>query len=179
MATLNVADLNRQGKVFHSANAAAATVSVVGTGMTGLILFNQVGSGKKVILIDAGFVWTTVPAADQVVGIGVSPIGIGTIPITLTAVTAVSADGAGNNPTAFVWSAATFAASATPVARRWFCNALWQQTVGANLETIQASVNQDRVDGSIILVPGAGAMLIALTTAAVGMGSFTWAELPM
>jgi hypothetical protein len=175
MATIDVAALNRLGKVFVSANAAAATVSVVGTAMTGLILNNQQGSGVKVVLIDAGWVWTTVPAAAQRVGIGVTTVQGGAIPVTLTAVTAVSADGRGNTPVSAVWSVATFAVA--PVARRWFLNAPWNQA-DATLTNVAANLGQDRIDGSIILAPGASAMLIALTTAAVGMGSFTWAEVP-
>ncbi len=172
MATLNVADLNRQGKVFVGANVSAKSVVAVSTTATGLILWNPVGSGKKIVLIDAGFSWTTVPGAVHNLGIAVAPASQ-VLPTSLTVAgrSATAADGSGNTGAGIVWDAATLPVA--PVAVRWFGGAAWGTSVGVSPYLIL-----DRVDGSIVLVPGAVAVLAALTTTAVGVGSFTWAEYP-
>ncbi len=170
MATLNVADLNRQGRVFTGANVSAKSVIAVTAAMTGLILWNPPGSNKKLILVDAGFVYTTAPGAIHNLGIGVMAAN-NTLPTSLTAAgsPSTSADGAGSPAVGIVWDAATLPVA--PVARRWFNGTLATGGVG----NYQAN---DRIDGSIILVAGAAACLIVVTTTAVGMGHFTWAEVP-
>ena len=72
MASIDVASLNRQGKVFVGANVSAKSVIAVTTAMTGLILFNPPGSGVKVVIIDTGFVYTTAPAALHNIGVAVA-----------------------------------------------------------------------------------------------------------
>ncbi len=171
MATLNVADLNRQGKVFVGANVSAKSVIAVTTSMTGLILHNPIGSNVKVVMIDAGFVYTTAPAAVHNMGIAVLvPQGIQpAATLTPTGRTATAADGSGNVGKAITWDAAVL--NAAPVAVRWMFG----------LSTAAASVVEgfsERIDGSIVLVPGATACLTVVTTTAVGMGHFTWAEVP-
>lgn len=170
MATLNVADLNRQGKVFTGANVSAKSVIAVTTSMTGLILYNPNGSGVKLVLVDAGFVYTTAPAALHNVGIAIMATNI-TAPSSLTVAgsPAASADGAGTVGKGIVWDAATLPAA--PVARRWFNGTL--ATGGTNNYN-----GETRIDGSLILVPGSAACLTVVTTTAVGMGHFTWAEVP-
>lgn len=173
MATLNVSDLNRQGKVFVGANVSAKSVIAVTTAMTGLILWNPPSSNRKLVLIDAGFVWTTVPGAVHNLGIAVAAATT-VLPTSLTVSgrSAVAADGSGNVGQGVTYDAATL--TAAPVAQRWFGGAAWAS--GANVGPYQAI---DRIDGSIILVPGATAALTVVTTTAVGMGHFTWAELPV
>ncbi len=168
MASLNVSDLNRQGKVFTGANISAKSVIAVTAAMTGLILYNPNGSGKKLILVDAGFVYTTAPAALHNIGIAVM-VTNPALPTSLTVAgsAASSADGAGNVGSGIVWDAATLPVA--PVARRWFNGTLATGGVG----NYQAN---DRIDGSIILVPGSAAALTVVTTTAVGMGHFTWVE---
>ena len=169
MATLNVSDLNRQGKVFVGANVSAKSVIAVTASMTGLILWNPPSSNKKLVLIDWGFAYTTAPAAVHNLGLGVMTAST-VLPTSLTVAgrSATAADGSGNVGQGIVWDAATLPAA--PVAVRW----------SFGLSTAAASVVegfQDRVDGSIVLVPGAALAAIAVTTTAVGMASFTWAEL--
>ncbi len=169
MATLNVGDLNRQGKVFVGANVSAKSVIAVTTAMTGLILWNPTGSGKKLVLVDTGFVYTTAPGAIHNLGIAVMTSNTA-VPTSLTVAgrSAVSADGAGNTPVGIVWDAATLPVA--PVAVRWFDGTLATGGVG----NYQAN---DRIDGSIVLVPGAAACLTVVTTTAIGMGHFTWIEM--
>lgn len=177
MATLNVADLNRQGKVFTAANTSAKSVIAVTTAMTGLILYNPPGSGVKAILIDAGFVWTTAPAAVHNIGIALA-IPHPTAPSSLTVAgsPAKAADGSDRSGAVIAYDAATLPVA--PVARRWFLNGLFQSTTAAGV-TLAANTSTERIDGSLILVPGAVACLTVVTTTAVGMGHFTWAEVPV
>lgn len=171
MATINVADLNRQGKVFTAANVSAKSVIAVTTSMTGLIVYNPVGSNVKAVLIDCGFVYTTAPAALHNLGVGIMnyhPTAPGTL--TVAGSPAQAADGSGKAAVCVAWDAA--ALPVAPVARRWFQGTL--ATGGTNNYS-----GGDRIDGSLILIPGTAACLIAVTTTAVGMGHFTWAEVPV
>ncbi len=170
MATLNVADLNRNGRVFTGANVSAKSVIAVTASMTGLILWNPMGSGKKLVLVDAGFSYTTAPAALHNIGIALM-VATNAIPTSLTVAgsPASSADGAGVAGVGIVWDAATLPVA--PVARRW----MWGTMATGSVGFAQMS---ERLDGSLILVPGAAACLTVVTTTAVGMGSFTWAEVP-
>ena len=170
MATLNVADLNRQGKVFVGANVSGKSVVAVSTTATGLILWNPPSSGKKLVLIDAGFAYSTATAALHNLGMAVAPASQA-IPTSLTVAgrSATAADGSGNIGAGIVWDAATLPVA--PVAVRWF---------GGTNATGSSAMYQfnDRIDGSIVLVPGAVWVLTVLTTTAIGLGHVTWAEYP-
>lgn len=171
MATLNVADLNRQGRVFVAANVSAKNHIAVTTVMTGLILWNPPSSRVKVVMIDWGFVYTTAPAAVHNLGLA-QATATTVLPTSLTPAgrTATSADGSGNVGQAVAYDAATL--NAAPVAVRW----------SFGLSTAAASVVEgfnDRLDGSLVLVPGAALTTAVVTTTAVGMASFTWAEIPL
>ena len=171
MATLNVSDLNRQGKVFTAANVSAKSVIAVTTSMTGLIIYNPVGSNVKAVLIDVGFVYTTAPAALHNIGVAVMnyhPSAPGTL--TVAGSPAQSADGSGKAGSVVAWDAA--ALPVAPVARRWFNGTLATGGVGNYMAN-------DRIDGSLVLIPGTAACLTVVTTTAVGMGHFTWAEVPV
>jgi len=172
MATINVADLNRQGKVFTAANAAAATLSVVGTAMTGLALYNPPGSNVKLILLEAGFAWVTVPAAQQTIGVAMT-VPHSTAPSSPTAGTVYAADGSATGGKALAYTALTVPVA--PVVRQWIRGVIWF-TSGVSVQSHEAST---RLDGNLIVVPGATVHLAALTTAPSGVGHFVWAELPM
>ena len=173
MATLNVSDLNRQGKVFYAANVSVKSFVAVSTTATGLMVYNPNGSGKKVVLIDAGFAWTTVPGAVHNLGIAVMNQN-NAVPTanTVSGVPAQAADGSGNVGSAVAWDASTLPAA--PTARRWFAGAAWGS--GAAINPFQIL---DRIDGSIILIPGSLAIIAGLTTTALGVAHLTWAELPI
>lgn len=174
MATLNVADLNRQGKVFVAANVSAISHIAVTTGMTGLILWNPVGSPVKLVLVDWGFVWTTIPGAVHNIGLA-QQVSTNFIPTGLTVAgrSAVSADGAGNVPNGVAWSAATLGVA--PVAVRWALGAAWI-TGGSGEAPYGPFV--DRVDGSLVVVPGAAVCTTVVNTTAIGMAHMTWIEVP-
>ena len=98
MSNIATLDYQRAGKIFCASNNAATIVTVAHTVLTGLIIYNPYGSGKKLIMLDAGFGWTTVPPAAHVIGVALSPASI-TAPSTLTATTVTGgvqcADGSG------------------------------------------------------------------------------------
>ena len=173
MATLNVGDLNRQGKVFTASNVSAKALTAVGTGMTGVILFNPIGSGRVAVIVDGAFAPTTEPTG--VFSVGWAMVNQGAVALSGTGVTtlagsgALQADGTGNTGKILAFDAATVVAV---TARRWFANSIW--TTGTTSQTYNPVV--DRVDGSLIVQPGVVIALCSLTTAVTGVGSITWAE---
>lgn len=172
MSSLDVASYNRQGKVFCAANVAAKSVIAVTTSMTGVILYNPAGSGKKFIIVDAGWAWTTVPGAVHNIGMALAAPNV-TVPTTLTAIGSgvLAADGSGNagNSVARAYDAA--ALPVAPVMQRLSFGAAWGTSVGVSPHMLQ-----DKIDGALILVPGAVLTFAAVTTTAVGLGSLTWIE---
>ena len=169
MASLDVMSYNRQGKVFTLTNAAAASVLAVSTTMTGLILINPFGSGKKLVLVDAGFVWTTAGAAAHQIGVA---LGYSTTAVTnTTPVSVYAADGRGVATTSVAAGSNSATLPAAAVTQMW---------IGGSLGTaVSPYMVRERIDGSLIVIPGAYAHLTTVTTTAVGMGSFTWIEVPV
>lgn len=170
--SFDIAAYNRQGKVFSAANTSAKSVIAVTTAMTGVILYNPAGSGKKLVLLHAGWVWTTAPAAVHNIGIALAAPHV-TVPSSLTAIGSgvLAADGSGNAgaSVARAYDAATLPVA--PVIQRWSFGATYGSGVG---ESPAALI--DYIDGALILVPGAVMTFAAVTTTAVGMGSIAWAE---
>ena len=174
MSSLDIASYNRKGQVFTASNTAAKSVIAVTTAMTGVILYNPAGSGKKLILAHAGWVWTTAPAAVHNIGIALAAPHV-TVPATLTAIGSgvLAADGSGNAgaSVARAYDAATLPVA--PVIQRWSFGATYGSGVG---ESPAALI--DYIDGALILIPGAVMTFAAVTTTAVGMGSISWIEVP-
>mgnify|MGYP001560855926 CR=1 FL=1 len=175
MSGLNIADYNRKGQVFCAANTAAKSVIAVTTSMTGVILYNPAGSGKKLVLLHAGWVWTTAPAAVHNIGIALASPNV-TVPTTLTAIGSgvVAADGSGSGGASVARAYDAAALPVAPVIVRWSFGATYGSGVG---ESPAALI--DYIDGALVLVPGAVATFAAGTTTAVGMGSSCWAEVPV
>lgn len=174
MSNLDIASFNRKGQVFVAANVAAKSVIAVTTAMTGVILYNPVGSNKKLVIVDAGFVWTTAPAAVHNIGFALAAPNA-TAPASLTAIGSgvLMADGTGNSGAAVgrAYDAATLPVA--PVIVRWLGGAVYGSGVGESPYAIK-----DQIDGALILVPGAVLTFAAVTTTAVGMGNITWVEVP-
>lgn len=172
---MDLASYNRLGQVYHAANVSAKSVIAVTTAMTGVILYNPPGSGKNLLIADVGWVWTTVPGAVHNIGLATAAPNL-TAPATVTAIGSgvTLANGSGNagNSVTLAYDAATLPVA--PVARRWFGGAAWGSSVAVSPFSIL-----DRVDGAIMLVPGAVMTFCAVTTTAVGMGSVTWVEVPV
>ena len=172
---MDLTSYNRLGQVFVAANVSAKSVIAVTTAMTGVIIYNPAGSTKNVLLIDAGFVWTTAPGAVHNIGIAIAPPNL-TAPATVTAIGSgvLQANSTGNSAASItrVYDAATLPVA--PVAVRWFGGAAYASAAGNSPYQVF-----DHIDGAIMLVPGAVACLTVVTTTAVGMGSLTWIEVPV
>ena len=178
MSSLDVAAYNLKGQVFCGATLDVATISIATAITTGLILFNPPGSGVKCILVDAGFAFQTVPGAVHNIGLALTPPR-GTVPTVITSVQTCpiqSADGSGatGKSVAKLYDAVTFVTPAVPVAVRWCFGAVWGSSVG-----VSPSMLQDKVDGALMAVPGAAISFVRVTTASVGLCSFTWIEVPV
>ncbi len=171
----NIADANLAGQVFCAANTAAKSVIAVTTGMTGVILYNPIGSAKNLVIIHAGWVWTTAPAAVHNIGMALAAPNV-TVPSSLTPIGSgvLKANGLGNadNAVGRAYDAATLAVA--PVIVRWSFGATYGSGVG---ESPAALI--DYINGALVLVPGAVLTFAAVTTTAVGMGSLVWAEVPV
>jgi hypothetical protein len=173
MSNLDIASYNRQGKVFNGANVAAKNHIVVGTSETGLGLTNPWGSGKKVIMVDFGFAATSVSTAVTAIGLAV---GLPTVlaPTSFTKISIQGADSSGINggSVCTLWDAATFVTA--PISCRWSFGNLWV-TGGAGDHPYQM---MDRIEGAIVLVPGASIVTAVLGATQAGVASFTWIEVP-
>lgn len=170
---MDLISYSRLGQVYSAANVSAKSVIAVTTAMTGVIIYNPLGSTKNLLLIDAGFAWTTAPAAVHNLGIAIGPSAA-----TPTSLTAIGSgvkclNGQGNASTSITgaYDAATFAAA--PVACRWIGGAVYGSGVGESPYRLL-----DNTDGAIMLTPGSFACLTVVTTTAVGVGHMTWVELP-
>ena len=174
MSSLDIASYNRKGQVFTASNTSAKSVIAVTTSMTGVILYNPAGSGKKLILAHAGWVWTTAPAAVHNIGIALAAPHV-TVPATLTAIGSgvLAADGSGNAGASVARAYDAAALPVAPVIQRWSFGATYGSGVG---ESPAALI--DYIDGALILIPGAVMTFAAVTTTAVGMGSISWIEVP-
>jgi len=171
MKYLDFAELNLQGKLFVAGNVAAKNFIAVATTQTGLVLYNPTNSRKKLVLLDAGFSWTTVPGAVHNLGIGlVQASGIPPNTGTVAGAPARRADGSGETGWGIAYD--TVVLPTAPVVARWFGGASWGSSVAVSPYTLI-----DKINGKLVVVPGAAAAIVGLTTTAVGVGSFTWAEI--
>ena len=172
MSNLDIASYNRQGRVHIGANSAASALTAVAAAMTGLIIYNPYGSGKKLVMVDWGF-------ASSVVGTGVGNLGFAigaastTAPTTTTNANLQSGDGSGASAgVGRAYSIATLPAA--PVAVKWVGGNIWV-TGGTGDHPYMWNGS---FEGSIILVPGSTLSFTIVTTVMTGLGSMTWVEVP-
>ena len=164
-------DQARLGNMYRACNQAAATVTLINTSTaTGFILSNPFGSGKKLVLYDANFSYTTVPIATAVLFLAQS-IAPHTTPVTHTTPLGVyAADGSG----ASTVSVARVDSSATTPNLPVYSRVLgYSPTTPA---TTGGLTFTDLIMGAMILVPGTYVQVSYITTAPVGIASMSWAE---
>ena len=162
----------RLGNMFHACSAGAVTLSTVSTTCTGLALSNSPSSGRLLVVKKVCFAPSTAPAGAAVVGIAIhtaiSPTeATHTTPMVIhnaiakgsVSGTAGKADAAATLPSTPLW----FRAMASVVAA----------------SSIEPPNYTDFTDGDIIIAPGGCMSLTYLTTAAVGVASVTWVEIPV
>lgn len=161
-----------QGNMYHAASAGAVTLSTVSTTCTGLALSNTWGSRKLLVVKQVNFQPSTAPAGAAVVGICIHTAIVTTDTTHTTPMVIHNAIAKGNvsgAPAGRADAAATLAS--TP---------LWLRPMGSVVaaSSISPAVYTDFTDGTIIIPPGGCMSLSYLTTAAVGIASVTWVEVP-
>lgn len=173
MSNLDRLAYNRAGQLYMATNIAAQTIVAVSTTATGVILYNPVGSNKTLYIVDAGFAWTTAPAAVHNLGWAQMAPNI-TTPTGLTGVGSGVQSGQGfgsaGNSVAQCYTAATLPAA--PVMRRIAGGAVYGSGVGESPYSII-----DYIDGAMAVPAGAAWVMAAVTTSLVGLGSVTWIEI--
>jgi len=166
-------DQARQGNMFRAANQAAQLVTLINTSTaTGLILSNPYGSGKKLVIYDVAFQYTTVPAATAVLW-WCQSIAVHTTAVAHTAALGVyNCDGSGVTVT----NAGKADSSATTPNLPVYSRILgYAPTTPATAGALSFT---DKVLGAMILVPGTFAQLSYITTAPTGMCAVSWVEIP-
>ncbi len=175
MSNIDRIAYNRAGQLFCAANVSSKTVVAVSTTATGVILYNPANSKSMIYVVDAAFAWVTAPAAVHNLGWAIMAPNI-TIPTGLTAIgsgvqTCQGWGGAGNS-VAQAWDAATLPAA--PVMRRIAGGAVYGSGVGESPYSLI-----DYIDGALAVPPGGAFVFAAVTTSLAGLGSVTWAEIPI
>lgn len=162
---------NRLGKLYTACNQAGATVTLINTSTaTGFILSNPWGSGKKLVLKDAVFAYTTVPVATAVVFLAQSIAASSVAHATTTAIGVYAADGSGASTVA---KARAYSVSTTPNLPVYSRILGYSPTTPA---TTGGLTFKDDINGAMILVPGSYVQVSYITTAPVGIASMSWVE---
>ena len=162
----------RLGNMYHSCSAGAVTLSTVSTTCTGLALSNPFGSTKKLVVAQIRFQPSTAPAGAAVVGLAISPS------VSQTAVThttpMVIHNGIMTGSNVNIGSGRADAAATLPT------TPVWLRPLGSVVaaSSITPAMYVDYTNGEIIIPPGAQLSLSYLTTAAVGIASVAWVEIP-
>jgi len=170
---MNISDLNAQGLVYTATNQAGATVTLINTTTaTGFILSNPYGSGKKMVLWNVEFNYTTVPAATAIVFIATSAAPNTTQVTHTTPLVVYRADGSGTSTVSVGRADSSATTPAVPV----YSRALgYSPTTPATTGGLTVSAF---LEGSLILVPGTYMQISYITTAPIGIATAIWAEVP-
>lgn len=164
-------NLARLGQMYYACNQAAATVTLINTSTaTGFILSNPWGSGKKLLIVDVNFSYTTVPTATALVFLCHSIAPSQAAHATVTALAVYNADGSGAST---VSVARAYSASTTPNLPVYSRVLGYSPTTPATTGGLTVT---DKVDGAMILVPGSYAQISYITTAPVGITYMSWVE---
>jgi len=168
------ANLVLTGSVF-SVQYGSSSTFMTGTSVGAFGLFNPVGSGKNLILLDSTVSITASPAA------AVTPVIIGLVMVPQFP----TATGAGNLPVnqlsgsqlqavGKTFTSGTLSAATTALSRISF--PMYFDLVASSLLPF---AYRDQIDGGVVIAPGAGVCLFQTTGAAQAIiWDVTWAELP-
>ena len=173
MSNIDTIGYAKTGRLFTATNVSAKILTVVGTAMTGLIVYNPIGSNKLLSFMTAGFTWGTIPPSAQAIGIAISP-SQPVIPSSNTVGSALikSATGGPGSSVAQAWDVSTLGVAC--VVARWFGGAAW--ITGGSGEAPYMMV--DKIDGELGLVPGAAAAFCMIGgTGPTGMASLSFIEI--
>ena len=172
--SFDLASYNRLGQAFVACNQAGQTVTLIDTSTTtGFVLSNPWGSGKKLVLMQAAFAYSTVPAARAIVFLAMSIAPSAVAHATTTAETIYGADGSGSAGRS---AARVYNASTTPNLPVYSRVIGYSPTTPA---TAAALTLTEYINGALILVPGSYIQTSYITTAPVGVTSMLWVEVPV
>jgi hypothetical protein len=165
-----------RGNVFFACNQAGIAAGTgLATAAKNMTLYNPLGSGKNLVLLEITLAMTVIPAADPgaiMLAANLPTPVVPAAPATVTAETVQNALLGGPAGVAKVYNTATLAAA--PVAIRNIASAAWV-TTGT---TTALNTVKDEVAGAIIIPPGCYVSIMA--TAAVTLQcSMTWEEVPV
>ena len=161
----------RLGNMYSACNQAGATVTLINTSTTtGFVLSNPWGSGKKLVLKQVNFSYTTVPTATAVLFTCLSIAPSMVAHATVTALGVYNVDGSGAST---VSVARAYSVSTTPNLPVYSRILGYSPTTPA---TTGGLTFTDNMNGAIILVPGAYMQISYITTAPVGITYACWAE---
>lgn len=167
------ADQARAGNMYYACNQAGATVTLINTSTTtGFVLSNPWGSGKKLVLAEVTFAYTTVPTATAVIFLCHSVAPSAVAHATTTGLTVYNVDGSGAST---VSVARAYSVSTTPNLPVYSRILGYSPTTPA---TTGGLTFKDEVKGKMILVPGSYAQISYITTAPVGITYASWVEVP-
>ena len=175
MSNIDTIAYAKAGRLYTASNVSAKIITVVGTAMTGLILYNPFGSNKMFSLMSAGFSLTTALASISSIGLAISA-ATPVVPSSLTVGSAVvrSAVGGAASAVAVAWDTATLGVA--PVTQRWFAGLNWI-TGGTGQAPYQFDT---KIDGELALMPGAAACFAGIGgTLPTGMGSISFIEVDL
>lgn len=173
MSNIDTIAYGKAGRMFTASNVSAKIITVVGTAMTGLIVYNPIGSNKYLSLLSAGFSLSTALGSIASIGIAISP-SQPVVPATTTVGSAVvkSATGGAGNSVALAYDVATLGVAC--VTQRWFAGLNWI-TGGSGQAPYQFDT---KIDGELGLMPGAAVCFAGIGgTLPTGMGSFSFVEI--
>ncbi len=165
-------DQARLGNMYHACSAGAVTLSTVSTTCTGLSLSNTYGSRKLLVVKQVNFAPSTAPAGAAVVGMCIHTAISSTDTTHTTPMVIHNAIAKGNVSGAPAGRAdASSTLASTP---------LWLRPMASVVaaSSISPANYTDYTEGSVIIAPGGALSLSYLTTAAVGIASVTWVEIP-
>lgn len=173
---------NYRGRTYHAANQAGQALSLLSATFTGIALWNPPSSGVYAVIEEAGLGLTAVPTGESAVLLfffTASPTAFTTQIATVPGKPAT----AGSYPTASAagkisaWSSLTLAAAPGAVTAP-IIRALASILFGTSVGVQHMAPVKDELAGLLILPPGTGCGLCAVTTAITGIGHFSWEELP-
>ena len=172
MSNIDTIAYGRAGRMFTASNVSAKIVTVVGTAMTGLVVYNPLGSNKYLALMSAGFTLSTALGSISSIGLAIGPT-TSIVPASLTVGSAIikSAAGGTSGSVALAYDVATLGVAC--VTQRWFAGLNWI-TGGAGQAPYQFDT---KIDGELGLVPGASVCFSMIGgTGPTGMGSISYVE---
>lgn len=159
------------GNVYTACNDAAKAVTAAHATCTGFVLYNPVGSGKYLSILNIKVALASSPAAQSSINLGACIVPAAAVPATNTAIVIYNAlvGGASGNV------AAAYSISTLPLAQVSI-RALASGVTATGAVNFPPMVDDD-VAGAVVVSPGCLVALTAITTAISVVASMTWEEI--